>query len=62
MVEEFVLVTIQPGAVGGETNSAYGPSTDPDALRGAGELLADGADPPMRVLVLPLQPPVWDSA
>jgi hypothetical protein len=57
----YVLVTMQPGAIGSAETNVYGPETDRAKLQGAGELLAAGASPPMAVVVLPLQPAKWGS-
>ena len=61
----FVLYTHQPGVAGGAEDNVYGGSpadTDPAKLETAGHLLADGAEPPMTFVVLPLQPAQWGSA
>lgn len=58
--DSYVLITRQPGAIGGHEVNAYGPG-ERESLEGAGHLLADGADPPMSVEVLPLAPAQWDS-
>jgi hypothetical protein len=60
---QYVLITHQPGAIGAAADNAYStPGTSEADLRGAGELLAGGASPPMTFAVLALQPAQWDSA
>jgi hypothetical protein len=58
---QYVLYTHQPGAIGAPADNVYGTDPDSGALETVGHLLADGAEPPMTFLVVPLQPAEWGS-